>query len=82
MDLAGNGRRGWAVVALALCGCAGQDYLNGGPIDGMVLEEGTHQPVAGAVVVMEWQGDTGGPVESNTVCYHLEVAASDAQGKF
>ncbi len=54
------------------------------PVQGQVLEEGTNKPIAGAIVVGLWYG-TSAPgffVDSRTVCYHVETAATDEAGRF
>jgi hypothetical protein len=67
-------------LGLPLSACAAS--VSGGPLDGQVLEEGTNQPLPGAIVVVRWQGNVGGPVESSTTCYHVETATTDNQGRF
>jgi hypothetical protein len=65
------------VLALSLQACS--EGLSGGPVGGAVLEEGTNTPIPGATVVVHWlhhQGDSG------TVCYHVETATTDENGKF
>lgn len=65
------------VVSLSACG------FSGGPIDGVVLEEGTNKPIPGAVVVARWTGNNwSGLVHSQTTCYHVETSVSDERGRF
>jgi hypothetical protein len=57
--------------------------LSSGPIEGRVLDESTGQPVAGAIVVTTWNAsDWSGLAVTRRVCYHVETATSDANGKF
>ena len=64
---------------LSLQACA----LSGGPINGQVLEEETGKPIPDAIVVATWHGnDSSGLVHSQSVCYHVETARTDANGKF
>ena len=67
-----------AVFLLSLQACA----LSSGQINGQVLEERTGQPIPDAIVVVTWKGDWWAVVESSTVCYHVETARTDAQGKY
>ena len=72
-----------AAVALLLSVASAQAFsLSGTAVDGKVVDENTGSPVAGAVVVVTWVGDTSGIVGGNTVCYHVETTMSDADGKF
>ena len=69
------------VASLPLAACA----LSGEAIEGRVLEEGTNKPIAGAIVVVRWMGDTTSGswlVESRTSCYHVETATTDGQGSY
>lgn len=53
------------------------------PVTGQVLDQDTGQPVEGAIVVMRWQGTaTMAFVDQRTLCYHVETAISDADGRF
>ena len=65
-----------ALLPLTACG------LSGGPIEGQVLEAGTNKPIAGAIVIMRWEGTYDQIVESKTACYHVETATTDAQGRY
>jgi hypothetical protein len=77
------------LALLGLCGCT-SDQLSGGPIDGVVLDQATQRPLAGAIVVAQWQGNTSGNwhdlgswfVESHSLCYHVATAVSDGEGRF
>jgi hypothetical protein len=48
-----------------------------------VLDEETRLPIEGAIVVFRWQG-TGikAFVDTQTVCYHVESAVTDAEGRY
>lgn len=68
-------------LVFPLTACA----LSGEAIEGRVLEEGTDKPIAGAIVVVRWMGDTTSGswfVESRTTCYHVETATTDGQGSY
>lgn len=54
----------------------------GTPFDGQVLEYGTRAPVAGAMVVARWLATWHSPWQSSTECGHVEVATTDANGRF
>ena len=66
------------LMVLSLSACA----LTGGPIDGMVLEDETDKPIAGAIVVVQWRGDLPGFADSKTMCYHVESTLTDAAGRY
>ena len=56
--------------------------LSGGPIDGLVLEEGSNRPIADAIVVVRWHGDLSNIAVTQTWCYHVESTRTDPQGRF
>ncbi len=64
------------LLPLSACG------LSGGPLSGQVLEEGTHKPVPGAIVVVKWVGSVPAFADSQTVCVHVESTVTDQQGKY
>lgn len=64
------------VFPLAACGYTGDS------VDGQVLEAGTRAPIAGAIVVVIWQGTAFSFVESPTVCIHVETATTDKDGRY
>lgn len=66
----------FAVIPLTACA------LSGEAIEGQVLEEGTNKPIPGAIVVVRWQGRVSSFVDSHGVCYHVESATTDEQGKY
>lgn len=66
------------VASLPLAACA----LSGEAIEGRVLEEGTNQPIPGAIVVVRWHGRTFAFVDSQGSCYHVETATTDEQGRY
>jgi hypothetical protein len=51
-------------------------------MNGQVIDSETGAPIAGALVIAEWTGDIGGPVQSSRVCFHMEVAKTDAEGRY
>jgi hypothetical protein len=68
---------GMCAFALNACG------LSGGPVSGQVIDETTGKPLADAIVVVHWRGSWTKIVgESNSGCYHVETARTDAQGKY
>ena len=70
---------GVAIVAFVLFRACS---LSSRAIDGVVLDESTGKPIAGAIVVATWTGDVSKLVDSGTVCYHAETARTDANGKY
>lgn len=65
-----------AMIPLAACA------LSGEAIEGRVLEEGTNKPIPGAIVVVRWQGRVSSFVDSHGVCYRVESATTDEQGRY
>ena len=63
-------------MSLFACGSVG------GPVDGKVLEEGTHKPVPGAIVIASWQGALFTFVDSRHTCIHVETATTDQAGHY
>lgn len=73
------------LAAVSLSGCEADDRLAGDAVSGRVLEEGTGKPIAQAIAVVLWRGNVepGVPyVEGRGVCYHVETALTDEQGRF
>ena len=71
------------VVALLAAATAGCTLIVGGcAIDGRVVDSETGAPIPGALVIVEWTGDIGGPVQSSQVCFHLEVVSTDQEGRY
>jgi hypothetical protein len=70
------------VSLLALFTAACTFIVSGPEMDGRVLDSETAAPISGALVIAEWSGDIGGPVQSSEVCFHLEVATTDADGRY
>jgi hypothetical protein len=50
--------------------------------NGVVLDEETHQPIEGAIVVARWFGTISAVFDSQTTCYHVESTSTDAQGRY
>jgi hypothetical protein len=68
---------GLLLVSLKACS------FSGGPIDGVVIDQTTKQPIADVIVVALWYGSWAKiPAESHTACYHAETARTDAQGRY
>ncbi len=57
--------------------------LPGNKLDGRVLEAGSNNPLAGVIVIALWEGwQTMGGADSQTQCYHVDTATTDAQGVY
>ena len=69
------------LLPLAACG-SGKSELSSAPVTGQILEAGTKKPIAGAIVLVRWQGVYSQVVETKTVCYHVETATTDAEGRY
>ncbi len=50
--------------------------------EGVVLDATTHNPIEGAIIVARWEGWISALVETSSVCYHVETAKSDTEGRF
>lgn len=80
-------RRRWfigiaTIAALVLFVLSRGCSFAGGPVSGLVRDIDTLQPIAGAMVVAQWEGTAMGPVHSRSVCFHVETAVSDADGRY
>lgn len=72
----------WVLVALS-AGCALTPPREVPPQTGRVLDVETQQPIEGAIVVLRWQGvGTKAFVDTQTVCYHVESAVTDTEGRY
>ena len=69
-----------SVVGLFVAACT--FIVSGRSMDGRVVDSETGAPIPGALVIAEWSGDIGGPVQSSEVCFHLEVATTDSDGRY
>ena len=69
---------GFTIAFLSFRACS----LSSLAIDGVVLDESTKQPIAGAIVVVTWMGDESKLVDSGSACYHAETARTDTNGKW
>ena len=67
------------LVSLPSCG---NFSLGDSKIEGIVLDDVTGKPVAGAIVTAQWHGDIHGIVQGSSLCYHVEAVQTDANGKF
>jgi hypothetical protein len=70
------------VSLLGLFASACTFLVSGQAMDGRVLDSETGAPIPGALVIAEWSGDIGGPVQSSDVCFHLEVVTTDTNGRY
>ena len=69
---------GLLYMSLSLIACG----ISGSPVSGKVIDKSSGQPIEGAIVVARWKGDILSPVDSQTVCFHVESTLSDKEGKF
>lgn len=53
-----------------------------GELNGVVIDKSTGKPVEGAIVVAQWQGAGFHLVDSRTVCFHVESATTDQDGRY
>ena len=65
-----------ALLPLTACG------VSSSPIEGRVLDAETKKPIAGAIVIARWDGTYSALVDSHTVCYHVETATTDKDGRY
>jgi hypothetical protein len=56
--------------------------LSGNALEGQVLEEETSRPILSAIVVVRWSGHLATFAHGKTVCYHVESAITDDQGRY
>jgi hypothetical protein len=70
----------FALVCALASGCT--LMLSGSAMEGRVVDSETGAPIPGALVIVEWKGDIGGPVQSSQVCFHLEVVRTDEEGRY
>jgi hypothetical protein len=68
------------VIGLLATGCT--LMVSGCEMNGRVVDAETGAPIPGALVIAEWSGDVGGPVQSSQVCFHMEIATTDADGRY
>jgi hypothetical protein len=68
-------------LVLATSGCMNLT-LGDSAISGRVLDDATGKPIPDAIVHVVWQGNIHGIVQGSTVCYHVEAAITDGEGKF
>ncbi len=72
----------WVLVLLS-ASCALAPPREVPPQTGRVLDVETQQPIEGAIVVLRWQGvGTKAFVDTQTVCYHVESAVTDTEGRY
>ena len=65
-----------ALLPLTACGVSSK------PIEGRVVDTETKKPIAGAIVIARWDGTYSALVDSHTVCYHVETATTDQDGRY
>jgi hypothetical protein len=66
------------VILLPLAACA----LSGKAVEGRILEAGSNKPIPDAIVEARWIGYVSGIADSQTACYHVMVATTDANGHY
>jgi hypothetical protein len=64
----------WAML-LTGCGKVGL------PFSGQVVDVETGRPIEGAFVLAFWKGEVG-LFDAQSICYHVETAVSDEEGRF
>lgn len=69
---------GSLLFAVSISACA----LSGDAISGKVLEASTSKPIKNAIVVAHWDGAVSSLADSQTVCVHVDVTTTDAQGSY
>ena len=72
-----------SLLLLPLTACGGAKLPPPGTsIEGRILESGSNKPIPGAIVIVRWQGSYSQIVDTQTVCYHVETATTDEQGRY
>ena len=67
-------------AAIALSACT---EISDGPVTGRLTDKASGQPIADALVVVKWDMAVGGGLaEKRYVCYHVETAKTDADGRY
>ena len=51
-------------------------------LEGTVIDKATGKPIAGAIVATSWTGYASMIVQTQHVCYDLEVTTTDERGRF
>ncbi|MGB5177994.1 MAG: carboxypeptidase-like regulatory domain-containing protein [Gammaproteobacteria bacterium] len=78
----------WAIMLFAtillLAACASGGFLKAAqPVEGMITNYETGEPVPDAFVVARWTGTSGGLGHSGgAICFHVEVTRTDAEGQY
>jgi len=65
-------------ISLTACGGLPKTWPE---LQGLVLEHGTNEPIEGVFIVAKWKG-SGGIVDHQTICYHVEAGITDIDGFF
>ena len=68
-----------SLITLTACVSAGKVWPEQ---IGIVLDAESREPIEGAIVVVRWIGTISALVDSQTTCYHVESATTDAQGRY
>ncbi len=74
----------FVVLASSLwCVAPSSSALSGKPVNGVVLDETSGKPISDAIVYASWRGHgSAGLADGGSVCFHVETARTDAEGKF
>lgn len=68
-------------LLLFVSACIGNDW--GAPaIHGVLVEQGSNKPLAGAIAVARWEGIPQSLGGHGGACVHIDTAITDAEGKF
>lgn len=67
-----------AVIAVSAC-----TEISDGPVEGRLTDKASGQPIVDALVLVKWDMAVGGWLaEKRYVCYHVETAKTDANGRY
>jgi hypothetical protein len=78
-------RRIWVptLILAAIVLLLGASHIRVRPgIYGRVIEQGTNEPIADAIVVAHWSGRVHSLVDSQGGCWHVETARTDEHGSY
>lgn len=68
------------LMALSLVACSAPKIWL--PRSGQVLDWETKEPIPEAAVIAYWQGSRTTLVDAQTICYHVDSAIADKEGRF
>ena len=70
------------VLCMLLSACGSEPLRSWPEIRGRVLDAETEEPIGGAHVIVYAQGDISVFVDTQRVCYHIDAAVTDSDGRF